>query len=80
MRRRIAAMVAMVMIVLMMSAAPAMAFHNVDHVNRSENGNKSDDGLDANKGGGQEHLRNPHPPKAGGEKHGGGDQHGGGSV
>ena len=74
-------MVAMVMMLLgVMSAPPALAHHDVGHVNRAENGNKSDDGLDANEGGGQEHDRNAHPPKAGGGKHGGGEQHGGGSI
>ena len=71
MRRKLTVLLMAVMMV-MMSAAPALAFHNVDHVNRSENGNKSNDGVDANQGGGQEHIRNPHPPKGGGEKHGGG--------
>ena len=45
-----------------------MAHHDVGHVNSA---NKVDDGADANEGGGQDHIRNPHPPKAGGEKHGG---------
>jgi hypothetical protein len=56
-------MVAMVMMV-MMSAAPALAHEN--------NGNKTADGADANQGGGQEHARNTHPDHAGGDKHGGG--------
>jgi hypothetical protein len=74
MRRRIAAMVAMVMMVLMMSAPPALAHHDVGHVNSGvgiELGNKSSDGADANKGGGQEHPRNVHPDHGGGEQHGG---------
>ena len=60
MRRRIAVMVAMVM-VLMMSAAPALAHHDVGHVNSGvgiDRGNKVSDGLDANKGGGQEKPKN----------------------
>ncbi len=57
-------MVAMVMLVVL-SAAPALA-------NNGNHGNKSSDGLDANQGGGQEHIRNQHPDHAGGDKHGGG--------
>ena len=56
---------------LMMSMPVAMAHHDVGHLN---SGNKANDGLDANNGGGQEKAKNPRPP------HGGGDQHGGGSV
>ena len=54
MRRRIAAMVAMVMMVLMMWAPPALTHHDVGHVNSGvgiELGNKSSDCADANKGG-----------------------------
>ena len=43
-------------------------------------GNKIDDGGDANKGGGQEHIRNPRPAHGGGELHGGdGEDNGGGN-
>jgi hypothetical protein len=55
MRRRIAALVAMAMMVLMMSAAPALAHHDVGHAN---NGNQRFDGGDANEGGGQEKPKN----------------------
>jgi hypothetical protein len=61
---------------MMMSMPVAMAHHEVDHFGgplNAEHGNKSDDGEDPNNGGGQEHLRNPHPPQGGGVKHGGGN-------
>jgi hypothetical protein len=68
-------MVAMVMMVLMMSAPPALAHHDVGNFNR---GNQPNDGPDANKGGGQEAPRNAHPDKGGGDCHGGGTETGGG--
>jgi hypothetical protein len=55
-----------------MGVSPALAYHDVGHNFHSEAGNKSDNGADANKGGGQEHTRNGHPSHGGGEKHGGG--------
>jgi hypothetical protein len=64
MRRRIAVMVAMVMMV-MMSAAPAMAHHDVAHFN---NGNSKPDGPDKNRGGG-----NDEPKKAKANQGGGND-------
>ena len=63
MRRRIAVMVAMVMMVLMMSAAPALAHHDVDHFN---SGNKANDSLDANQGGGQEKTKKAKENQGGG--------------
>ena len=78
-RRRLTVLLATVMMV-MMSAAPALAHHDVGHVNASDNGNKPNDGLDANQGGGQEKPKNARPDHGGGVKHGGGEQHGGGSV
>jgi hypothetical protein len=74
-RKKLAVLVAAVMMLGVMSAAPALAHHDAGHFN---NGNQAGDGADANEGGGQEHIRNPHPPKAGGEKHGGGDGDNGG--
>jgi hypothetical protein len=68
-RKKLAVLLAAVMM-LVVSAAPALAHHQVGHDNH---GNKGNDGADANQGGGQEHIRQDHPP------HGGGDQHGGGS-
>jgi hypothetical protein len=63
MRRRIAVMVAMVMMV-MMSAAPALAHHDVDHFN---SGNKGSDGADRDQGGGND------APKKAKENQGGGN-------
>jgi hypothetical protein len=53
----------MVAMVMMVAAPPALAHHDVGHVN---NGNKISDGPDANQGGGQEKPKNPHPPHGGG--------------
>jgi hypothetical protein len=56
----------MVMMV-MMSAPPALAHHDVGHDRSVENrGNTKYDGLDANQGGGQEHPKNERPPHGGG--------------
>ncbi len=57
MRRRIAVMVAMVMMVLMMSAPSALAHHDVGH---AIVGHKAEDGLDHNKGGGNDHAKQNH--------------------
>jgi hypothetical protein len=64
MRRRIAVMVAMVMMVLMMSAAPALAHHDIGHTN---NGTKVNDGADRDQGGGND------APKKAKENQGGGN-------
>ncbi len=53
-RRKLTVLLMAVML-LMLSAAPALAHHDVGHVN---NGNKSHDGADANQGGGQEKAKN----------------------
>jgi hypothetical protein len=76
-RKKLAVLLATVMMLGVMSAAPALAHHDVDHHNK---GNKANDlfGTDHNQGGGQEHTKNARPPHGGGEQHGGGDQHGGG--
>jgi len=47
-------------------AIPAGGFNPNNH------GNKSEDGPDANQGGGQEKIKNERPPHAGGDQHGGG--------
>ena len=76
-RRKLMALLMTEMLVGVMSAAPALAHHDVGHVNNDRGldmGNKLNDGEDPNKGGGQEHPKNERPP------HGGGEQHGGGSV
>jgi hypothetical protein len=65
MLRRIAVLLAVLATMMVMSVPPVMANHDVGHTNQSERGNKSDDGTDANKGGGQEHIRNPRPPRGG---------------
>jgi hypothetical protein len=68
-------MLATVMLLGVMSVSPALAHHDVGHFNSGvgiDLGNKSNDGADANKGGGQEKPKNPRPPKGGGDKHGGG--------
>jgi hypothetical protein len=56
------------MLAMSVSAAPAMADPG------QNNGNKSNDGLDKNLGGGQEKTKNPHPAHGGGS---GGDNGGG---
>ena len=71
--KRLAVLLATVMMLGVMGVSPALAYYDVGHNFHSEAGNKSDDGADANKGGGQEHTRNGHPAHGGGEKHGGGD-------
>ncbi len=73
--RRKLTVLLMTVMMLVMSAAPALAHHDVDHFNSGvgiDLGNKANDGADANKGGGQEKPKNPRPPKGGGDKHGGG--------
>ena len=42
------------MMMVVMSAAPAMAHHDVDH---AIVGHKAEDGLDHNKGGGNDHAK-----------------------
>jgi hypothetical protein len=54
MRRRIAVMVAMVLMLGVMSVPPAMAHHDVDHTNA---GHKADDSADRNQGGGDDHIK-----------------------
>jgi hypothetical protein len=56
----------MALVLALMPAAPAMADPGFN------NGNKDEDGLDANQGGGQEKSKHEHPPHAGGDQHGGG--------
>ena len=63
-RRRLAVLPAMVMMLTVMSVSPALVDHNVALAKLGNNGNQLYDGGDANQGGGQEH-----PKKA---KHGGG--------
>jgi hypothetical protein len=65
--RRKLTLVLMAVMMLMMSAAPALADKPAGN-----HGNKSYDGTDKNLGGGQEKTPNAHPPQAGGDKHGGG--------
>jgi hypothetical protein len=74
-RKKLAVLLATVMMLGAMGVSPALAHHDVGHTNL---GNKEDDGADKNKGGGQEHIRNSHPAKGGGDKHGGGDGDNGG--
>jgi hypothetical protein len=69
MLRKITILLSALAMMGVMVAPPAMANHQDGHVNR---GNQLDDGEDKNKGGGQEHIRNGHPPKGGGECHAGG--------
>jgi hypothetical protein len=59
----------MALVLALMPASPALADPGVDHFNH---GTKADDGLDKNKGGGQEKAKHEHPPHAGGDQHGGG--------
>ncbi len=54
-RRKLTVLLATVMLLGVMSVSPALAHHDVGHDN---NGRKSDDGADANKGGGQEKPKN----------------------
>jgi hypothetical protein len=67
MRTRVAVLLMMVVMVLVMPAAPALADKPAGN-----HGTKSFDGTDKNLGGGQERTPNAHPPRAGGDKHGGG--------
>ena len=53
MRKRLLVLLMAAMIVVM-SAAPAMANHNVGHVNQ---GHKLDDGADPDQGGGNDHIK-----------------------
>jgi hypothetical protein len=80
-RKKLTVLLAMVMMLGVMSVSPATADPKCGLVEIDpgvfvylceNNGNKPDDGADVNKGGGQEHIRNAHPPHGGGEKHGGG--------
>jgi hypothetical protein len=89
--KKLTVLVAAVMMLGVMSVSPAMAASggevcdvvlNPDGTvaseecpGNSEIRNKNDDGPDANKGGGQEHIKNPRPPK-GGANH---DDNGGGN-
>jgi len=77
-RKRVAVLLAAVMMVGVMGVAPAMAIP-AGGFNPDNNGNKAEDGLDKNQGGGQEKIKHPGGAHAGGAQHGGGDQHGGGS-
>ena len=54
-RKRIAVLLSALSMMVVMSAAPALAFHDVGHVN---NGHKVEDSGDANQGGGQEKPKN----------------------
>ena len=53
-RKKLAVLLATVMMLGVMSVSPAMAHHDVGHTN---NGNKADDSLDHDKGGGNDHLK-----------------------
>ncbi len=58
-RKKLAVLLATVMMVVM-SAAPALAHHDVGHVNGghdTNNGHKLDDGADRDQGGGNDHLK-----------------------
>jgi len=61
----------MALVLALMSASPAMAIP-AGGFNPNNHGNKSEDGPDANQGGGQEKIKNERPPHAGGDQHGGG--------
>jgi hypothetical protein len=63
-RRKLTVMLATVMLLGVMSAAPALAHHDVDHLN---NGNSKPDGPDKNRGGGNDE------PKKAKENQGGGN-------
>jgi hypothetical protein len=73
-RKKLAVLLAAAMMLGVMSVPPVMA----DACGGTNCGNKGGDGPDANQGGGQEHIRQAHPPKAGGDQHGGGDGDNGG--
>jgi len=55
----------MALVLALMSASPVMAIP-AGGFNPNNNGHKVDDGLDKNKGGGQEHIKNAHPDHGGG--------------
>jgi hypothetical protein len=67
--RKLTVLLSVLAMMLVMSVPPAMADPGFNR------GNKGEDGLDANQGGGQEKIPNPHPPR-GGENH---DDNGGGN-
>jgi hypothetical protein len=68
-RKKLAVLLAAVMMLGVVSAAPAIA-----DAGGLNNGNKGSDGPDKNLGGGQEKTNNPHPAHGGGS---GGDNGGG---
>ena len=55
-KRKLMALLMTVML-LVMSAAPALAHHQVGHANA---GHQADDGLDNNQGGGNDHIKTNH--------------------
>jgi hypothetical protein len=60
--RRKLTVLLMTVVMLVTSAAPALATHEVGH---SNNGNKGNDGADANQGGGQEKSKKPKKNRGG---------------
>jgi hypothetical protein len=65
--RKITVLLSALAMMGVMSVPPVMAAPDGEN-----SGNKGADGLDKNKGGGQEKIGNAHPPHAGGDQHGGG--------
>jgi hypothetical protein len=52
--RKITVLLAALSMMMVMSVPPAMAHHDVGHVN---NGHKADDSADADEGGGNDHIK-----------------------
>jgi hypothetical protein len=73
-RKKLAVLLAMVMMLGVMSAAGPVA---LAEAGGNLKGNKALDGADANQGGGQERTKNARPPHGGGECHAGGCAGGG---
>jgi hypothetical protein len=67
--KRVAVLLSALSVMVVMAVPPVMAAPDGQN-----SGNKASDGLDKNKGGGQEHIRNAHPDHGGGS---GGDNGGG---
>jgi len=53
-RKKLAVLLATVMMLGVMSAAPALAHHDVGHVNQ---GHQDDDNADRDQGGGNDHIK-----------------------